>query len=152
MYRYIIAHNVPVHTKLSIVIYLYVQCYQFVYCYSLFTYSIFILLLSVFCLVTVILLHCGSSCHENKCLVCVNIPGNKAHSDSVSDSDYRLWVFIFQEELKITNLVHSVQTEEEILSREKQLSLKLEKARIVKVIYRYSIFYLFFSPAVVCSQ
>ncbi|ROL49549.1 Cilia- and flagella-associated protein 43 [Anabarilius grahami] len=39
---------------------------------------------------------------------------------------------IYQEELKIANLVHSIQTEEEILSREKQLSLKLEKARIVK--------------------
>ncbi|XP_016149573.1 cilia- and flagella-associated protein 43-like [Sinocyclocheilus grahami] len=39
---------------------------------------------------------------------------------------------IYQEELKITNLVHSIQTEEEILSREKQMSLKLEKARIVK--------------------
>ncbi|XP_043110587.1 cilia- and flagella-associated protein 43 [Puntigrus tetrazona] len=38
----------------------------------------------------------------------------------------------YQEELKIANLVHSIQTEEEILSREKQLSLKLEKARIVK--------------------
>ncbi|XP_077093181.1 cilia- and flagella-associated protein 43 isoform X3 [Siphateles boraxobius] len=39
---------------------------------------------------------------------------------------------IYQEELKIANLVHSIQTEEEILCREKQLSLKLEKARIVK--------------------
>ncbi|XP_067277323.1 cilia- and flagella-associated protein 43 isoform X2 [Pseudorasbora parva] len=39
---------------------------------------------------------------------------------------------IYQEELKIANLVHSIQTEEEILSREKQLSLKLEKARILK--------------------
>ncbi|XP_059422267.1 cilia- and flagella-associated protein 43 isoform X2 [Carassius carassius] len=39
---------------------------------------------------------------------------------------------IYQEELKIANLVHSIQTEEEILSREKQLSLNLEKARIVK--------------------
>ncbi|RXN27818.1 cilia- and flagella-associated 43 [Labeo rohita] len=39
---------------------------------------------------------------------------------------------IYQEELKIANLVHSIQTEEEILSREKQLSLKLEKARTVK--------------------
>ncbi len=38
-----------------------------------------------FCSVTVILLHCGSFCHENKFLVCVNIPGNKAHSDSDSD-------------------------------------------------------------------
>ncbi len=37
------------------------------------------------CSVTVILLHCGSFCHENKFLVCVNIPGNKAHSESDSD-------------------------------------------------------------------
>ncbi len=35
--------------------------------------------------VTVILLHCGSFCHENKFLICVNIPGNKAHSDSHSE-------------------------------------------------------------------
>ncbi len=40
----------------------------------------------MFCSVVVILLHCGSFFHENKFLVCVNIPGNKAHSDS--DSDY----------------------------------------------------------------
>ncbi len=32
---------------------------------------------------TVILLH---FCHENKFLVCVNIPGNKAHSDSDADA------------------------------------------------------------------
>ncbi|XP_056327437.1 cilia- and flagella-associated protein 43 [Danio aesculapii] len=37
-----------------------------------------------------------------------------------------------EEELKIANLVHSIQTEDEILTREKQLSFKLEKARIVK--------------------
>ncbi len=36
-----------------------------------------------FCSVTVILLHCDSFCHENKLLVSVNIPGNKAHSDSL---------------------------------------------------------------------
>ncbi len=41
-----------------------------------------------FCSVTVILLHCGSFCHENKFLVCVNIPGNKADSDSDSYSDH----------------------------------------------------------------
>ncbi len=34
--------------------------------------------------VTVVLLHCSSFCHENKFLICVNIPGNKADSDSVS--------------------------------------------------------------------
>ncbi len=28
------------------------------------------------------MLHCGSFCHENKFLVCVNIPCNKAHCDS----------------------------------------------------------------------
>ncbi len=39
-----------------------------------------LLLLSVFCLVTVILLQCGSFCHKNKSPL--NIPGNKAHSDS----------------------------------------------------------------------
>ncbi len=39
-------------------------------------------LLSVF----FVLLHSGSFCHENKFLVCVNIPGNKAHSDSDEDS------------------------------------------------------------------
>ncbi|XP_697139.4 cilia- and flagella-associated protein 43 [Danio rerio] len=39
---------------------------------------------------------------------------------------------IYQEELKIANLVLSIQTEEEILTREKQLSFKLEKARIKK--------------------
>ncbi|TRY55422.1 hypothetical protein DNTS_034432 [Danionella cerebrum] len=39
---------------------------------------------------------------------------------------------IYQEELKIANLVHSLQTEEEILTREKQLSFKLEKARFLR--------------------
>ncbi len=42
------------------------------------------------CVLSVILLHCGGFCHENKFLVCVNIPGNKAHSDSDSDSVYRV--------------------------------------------------------------
>ncbi len=28
------------------------------------------------------MLHCGSFCHENKFLVCVNISCNKAHCDS----------------------------------------------------------------------
>ncbi len=32
------------------------------------------------------MLHCSSFCHVNKFLVCVNIPDNKAHSDSDSDS------------------------------------------------------------------
>ncbi len=34
--------------------------------------------------VTVILLHCGSFCHENKLPVYVNISCNKAHSDYYS--------------------------------------------------------------------
>ncbi len=53
--------------------------------------SYFIILLFIicaFCSVTVILLHCGSFCHENKFLVCVNISGNKAHSDSDSVSKH----------------------------------------------------------------
>ncbi len=37
-----------------------------------------------FCPVTVILLHSGSFHHENNFLICVNIPGNKVHSDSDS--------------------------------------------------------------------
>ncbi len=41
-----------------------------------------VLLLSVSCPVTIILLHCGASVtHYNKFLVCVNIAANKAHSD-----------------------------------------------------------------------
>lgn len=39
---------------------------------------------------------------------------------------------IYQEELKIATLVYSIQTEEEILNREKQLTIKLEKARMLK--------------------
>ncbi|XP_052445194.1 uncharacterized protein LOC127986959 isoform X2 [Carassius gibelio] len=39
-----------------------------------------------------------SFCHENKFLVCVNIPGNKAHSDSdvteIQRNDLILWTFI----------------------------------------------------------
>ncbi|KAK2896717.1 hypothetical protein Q8A67_011205 [Cirrhinus molitorella] len=50
----------------------------------------------------------------------------------LSERKVKSEMVIYQEELKIANLVHSIQTEEEILSREKQLSLKLEKARIVK--------------------
>ncbi len=77
------------------IIYLYIQncpllytckcnC-QFVYCYSLFTSFLFFFLLFVF-FVTVIMLHCSSFCHVNKFIVCVNIPGNKAHSDSDSEN------------------------------------------------------------------
>ncbi len=54
--------------KLLFLIYLFLFYYSFYYVF--------------FCSVNVILLHCGSFCHENKFLVCVNIPGNKAHSDS----------------------------------------------------------------------
>ncbi len=57
-------------------------------CILLFLIYLFFLILlyiiCVFCSVTVILLHCGNFCHENKFLECVNIPGNKAHSDSDS--------------------------------------------------------------------
>ncbi len=77
-----IAHNIPVHTKLSIVIYLYIQLSI---CILLFRIYLFFFL-SVPYSVTVILLHCVNFCHENKFHVCVNIPSNKAHSDS--DSDY----------------------------------------------------------------
>jgi len=52
---------------------------------------------------------------------------------SCTTIDYNF--FILQEELKIANLVYSIQTEEEIICRENQLNLKLEKARIVKVIF-----------------
>ncbi len=80
-----IAHNIPVHTKLSTVIYLYIQlsiCILLLLIYLLF---LIIFIICVFCSVAVILLRCGSFCHENKFLVCVNIPGNKAHSDSDSN-------------------------------------------------------------------
>ncbi len=73
-----IAHNIRLHTKLSIVIYLYIQLSICIpYLRVLFNSSFYYLF---FCSVT--LLHCGSFCHENKFLICVNIPGNKAHSDS----------------------------------------------------------------------
>ncbi|XP_062319806.1 cilia- and flagella-associated protein 43 [Osmerus eperlanus] len=39
---------------------------------------------------------------------------------------------IYQEELKIANLVHSLLIEEEMLNRERELNVKLEKARIYK--------------------
>ncbi len=43
-------------------------------------YLFFLILLFIicfFCSITLILLHCGSFCHKNRFLVCVNIPGNK---------------------------------------------------------------------------
>ncbi len=46
--------------------------------------SSFYYFLFFFCSVTVLLLHCGSF------LVCVNIPGNKAHSDSDSKNQQRI--------------------------------------------------------------
>ncbi len=60
----------------------------FIYCYFiyLFFFNPSFYYLCFFGSVTVILLHCGSFCHKNKFLVCVNIPGNKADSDS-SDSE-----------------------------------------------------------------
>ncbi len=68
-----LTHILSLHFNLHI-IYLYIQnilllytynC-QFVYCYSIFTCSIFII--CVFCSVIIILLHCGSFRHENKFL------------------------------------------------------------------------------------
>uniref|UniRef100_A0A672LUY3 Zgc:123297 n=1 Tax=Sinocyclocheilus grahami TaxID=75366 RepID=A0A672LUY3_SINGR len=38
-----------------------------------------------------VIISSSNFCHENKFLVCVNIPGNKAHSDS--DSDYCVCMF-----------------------------------------------------------
>ncbi len=57
-----IAHNIPVHRKLSIVIPVH-NC-QFVYCYSLFTCLFFnsYFVLFVFFVLSVILLLCGSFC------------------------------------------------------------------------------------------
>ncbi len=65
---------IPVHT----IVYLYIVI---PYLLVIFNSSFYYL---CFCSVAVILLHCSSFYHENKFLVCVNIPGNKAHSDSVS--------------------------------------------------------------------
>ncbi len=84
-----IAHNIPVHTKLSIsYIPVHTNC-RFVYCYSLFT-CCFLILIYVVYSVTVILLHCNSFCHGNKFLEYVNIPGNKVNSDS----DQTVWEMI----------------------------------------------------------
>ncbi len=52
-----------------------------------FYFCIFLFLLSVSYPVAVILLHCGSFCHYNKFLVCVNNHINKAHSHSHSFTD-----------------------------------------------------------------
>ncbi len=65
---------IPVHTIVNLYI---VIPYLVLFLIPLFYY-----LCIVFSSATVILLHCGSFCHENKFLLCVNIPGNKAHSDS----------------------------------------------------------------------
>ncbi len=54
--------------------------------YIVIPYLLVLFLLSMFFSVTVILLHCGSFCHENKFLVCVNIPVNKADSDVIGES------------------------------------------------------------------
>ncbi len=85
-----------IHTFQLHIIYLYkttVHCYiplhkiVDLYCHYLFTYCIFYssFYYLCFCPVTDILLHCGSFCHENKFLVCVNMPGNKADSDYYYD-------------------------------------------------------------------
>ncbi len=66
--------------------------YILCFCYSvhcLFVYLYIIILLTVSCPVLSCCCHSvalWSFCHYNKFLVCVNIPGNKAHSDSDSDS------------------------------------------------------------------
>ncbi len=85
-----IAHNIHVHTKLSTVIRIPVHTIVNLYIvipYLLVLFNSSFYYLCFFCSVTVILLHYSSFCHENKFLVCVNIPDNKAHSDSDSDSD-----------------------------------------------------------------
>ncbi len=46
----------------------------------------------LFC--SVILLHCESFSHENKFLVCVNTPDNKAHSDSEMSKCWYDWLFL----------------------------------------------------------
>ncbi len=61
------APNIPVHTTLSILHIVYFAYY--------------------FCIIRVLSCCCHSValwsfCHQNKFLVCVTIPGNKAHSDS----------------------------------------------------------------------
>ncbi len=56
-------------------------------------YLYIVLLLSVSCCCHSVAL--WSFCHYNKFLVCVNIPGNKAHSDSDSDSVKGLKNFVF---------------------------------------------------------
>ncbi len=68
------------HTKLSTVIYLYIQLSICIWLLLIYLFFL-IFIICVFFSVTVILLHCGSFCHENKFLVCVNIPGNKPHYD-----------------------------------------------------------------------
>ncbi len=77
--------------NLSIVIYVYIQLSICILLFLIYLYFFIIFfIICVFCSVTVILLHCGSFCHENQFLVCVNIPGNKAHSDSDSE-DWSYW-------------------------------------------------------------
>ncbi len=93
LYTYLSSTHTSSTLQLHI-IYLYIQncpytctysC-QFVYCYSLFVHFNSYFIICVFCFVTVILLHCSSFCHENKFLLCINIPGIKAHSDSEKSS------------------------------------------------------------------
>ncbi len=99
-----LTHILSLHFKLHI----YTCTYKTVHCYitvhtiaNLYIIIHYLLILfnsSFYFLcfvVTVILLHCGSFCHEYKFLVCVNIPGNKAHSDSDSDCTvvvYLVWL------------------------------------------------------------
>ncbi len=54
-----------------------------------------------FCCVAVILLHCGSFCHENEFLECVNIPANKAHSDSGFVVQGHMWILVLKRDSQI---------------------------------------------------
>ncbi len=81
-----IAHNIPVHTKLSTAIYLYIHC-QFVY-WLLLIYLFFLIIFYYLCFLFCQLSFCcaavASVMKTNSSYV-VNIPGNKAHSDSDSE-------------------------------------------------------------------
>ncbi len=96
------AHNIPVHTKLSIVIYLYIQLSICILLFPIYLFHFYYFIIYVFCSVTVILLHWGSFCHENKFLVCVNITGIKLIlMFSIMDRAI-LWI---ENSFKVTNIL-----------------------------------------------
>ncbi len=69
-------HIICLYIQLSIVIYLYIQlsiCINCIHLLFLIYFCIVLFIIFVFCSVTVILLHCGSLCHENKFLIYVHI-------------------------------------------------------------------------------